>query len=72
MNNLKFKNKRQIKDFETIYKNVFFKDCKNNFLNDIIIDISNLKDNEILQVANLYKNNKNIIVNTNNKKIAIQ
>lgn len=72
MNNLKFKNKRQIKDFETIYKNVFFKDYKNNFLNDIIIDISNLKDNEILQVANLYKNNKNIIVNTNNKKIAIQ
>ena len=71
MEDLKFKSKKQKKVFESIYKNVFFQNYSNNFNNDIIIDISHLENDEIKKIIELYGNNKNVIINTNKKKMAI-
>ena len=73
MNNVKFKTKRQCKDFEKIYLNIYFKDNKvrQAFDGSITIDVSDSDYKLDIEafISNLH--NKNIIYNKKHNAIII-
>lgn len=71
--NIVFKNKRQSRDFDFIYKNVYFDidEIEQNKFFDILIDIAILSKTELQELKELVKNKKTVIVNETRKKIVI-
>lgn len=74
MKDFYFKNKRQQKDFEKMFKKICFdvEDCWTNSFGAIIVEMEWLEPQHFEELENLIKNEKNIFFNRQRKKLVIE
>lgn len=73
MEGLRFKSKRQEKDFERIFKKIVFdvEKCWTNSFGAIIVNMDWLEEQYFEELEHIIKNEKNVTFNKNRKKLVI-